>query len=273
MILLNIFKIKKWGAFFLMAFVPTLTFYLTLVNYRDFIYAVIFFMVATLGMTVIASKLISHPLLELIEGKGIIAFTFDSTGIIQPFICRVIPPFTKGRLGKQEITDVWDREAVFYLTRPKKGQLTVARDEDGELYEVIVLGKAGEKHVDELFGFEGLPALIYNRALNTFITKSALAELESSSIVRHVIFYLNKRVEELTAMIRDFARYVVEQTKPKKGLFGLGNWFWIILLIAIVVIVMLFVPAFMDTFSNLVSSNIPVTPVQPTPQAPVVPKT
>jgi len=44
--------------------------------------------------------------------------------------------------------------------------------------------------------------------------------------------YLKVKVDELSAILRDFARHVVEQLKPKQTL--LGNWiFWIILMLII----------------------------------------
>lgn len=243
-----------------------MVFYLTLVSTYNLTYTLVFFMASTFAMLFIASKLIQHPLLQLLEGEGVLALTIDSTGIIQPFICKVEPPYVKGKVRGQEVTDIWDRETVFYLTNPKKGMLTDARDEKGEIYKVIVLGRADEKNVNETFAFNGYPTLIYNKMLNTFLTKQALATLEASSIVKHTIFHLNKRVEELTAMIRDFARYVVEQTKPKRGFFGIGNWFWIILVIIIGIVIILLLPAFIESLGG----PAPVSPVQQS--QPVIPR-
>lgn len=268
MILINFFKIKKYAALFLMAFFPTLAFFLSLLKLGDFIYATLIFLGVTIFMMLITSRLISHPLLQLLEGKGFLAIKLDSTGVILPFICQVIPPYVKGRLGKKEVEDVWDRKAVYYIKPPKEGKITIAEDKEGNRYEVIILGKAGEDKHDKLFGFEGFPTFIYNEALGTFLTKQALAKFEDEALVKHTIFYVSKKVDELLMQIRDFARYVVEQTKPKKKFFGLGNWFWLIVIAVLILLGILILPMFMDMFSGATRALAPVQPVNPNPVTP-----
>ena len=60
-------------------------------------------------------------------------------------------------------------------------------------------------------------------------------------------------------MLRDFARYIVEQTKPRR-FFGLGNWFIILI---IVIIVLLMFPAFLDIFSSAGGIVHPVKLIEP----------
>ncbi|WP_456477609.1 hypothetical protein [Geoglobus ahangari] len=267
--MINFFKVKKYAGFFMMAFFPTLAFFVALLRLGDFIYATLAFLGVTFLMMLIASRLISHPLLQLLEGKGFLAIKLDSTGVINPFICQVVPPYVKGRLGKnKEVEDVWDRKAVYYLKPPEKGKMAIAEDQEGNKYEVIILGKAGEDKHDKLFGFEGFPTFIYNEPLGTFITKQALAKFEDEALVKHKIFYVSKKIDELLMVIRDFARYVVEQTRPKKAFFGLGNWFWLIVLAILALLAILLLPMVMDMFSGATRAIAPVQPVNPAPVSP-----
>lgn len=262
--MINWFKVKKYLTFLLVSAIPLVIFFFSLLKLGDLIMAALAWLAATMLMMFVGSRLMRHPMMQMVEGDGLLGMTIDSTGLIQPFLIRVIPPFMHGRLGKKNVEDVWDRNATFYLKPPKEGQLAVAEDDSGELYEVIVLGKAGEDHNDKIFSFEGHLVFIFNKALNTFITKDMLAQLESRTMAKHVILYLSKRTEELTAMIRDFARYIVEQTKPKK-FFGLGNWFIVIVIVAILLIMILMFPAFLDIFSNAggIVQTLPRQPVTP----------
>jgi len=265
--MINWFKIKKYVTFLIVSAIPLMAFFYGLMKFRDLISAVIVWLLVTIFMMFVGSLLIRHPMLQMVEGDGILAMTIDSTGLVQPFVVKVVPPFMRGKMGKKELEDVWDRDATFYIKHPKPGTLTIAEGDDGQKYEVIVLGRAGEDHNDKIFAFEGHLMFIFNKALNCFITKQALANLESKTLIKHAVFYLNEKVEELTMMLRDFARYIVEQTKPKR-FFGLGNWFVILIIVAIVIIVLLMFPAFLDIFSS--AGGIIHQPVKPT--GPVIPR-
>lgn len=268
---INLFKIKKHVAFLITSAIPLMVFFFTLLKVGNLLYSALAWLLATLLMMFFSARLISHPMMKMVEGDGILGITIDSTGVVEPFLLRVIPPFIKGKLrGKGEIEDVWDRDATFYIKHPKEGQLTIAQDGEGNLYEVIVLGKAGQDQNEKLFAFEGHLLLIFNKALNCFLTKQTLADLENKSLIRHAVFYLNEKTEELTLQLRDFARYIVEQTRPKK-FFGLGNWFIVIVIVAVLLLIMLFLPAFMDVFSNA-GGIVPVQPIQQVPVQPIHPR-
>lgn len=260
--MMNWFKIKRYVAFLLISAFPLMAFFFTLLKVGDLMIAAAAWLATTVLMMLIGSWIIRHPMLQMVEGAGILALTIDSTGLIEPFIVKVLPPLMKAKLRNQEIEDVWDRNAAFYIKHPKPATLTVAEGDDGELYEVIVLGKAGEDHNDKFFSFEGHLTFIFNKALGTFITKDMLANLESNTMAKHVILYLSKKIEELSRMIRDFARYIVEQTKPKR-FFGLGNWFIILIVVAVLLLLILMLPAFMDVYSSagsLIEVPAPVVP-------------
>ena len=263
--MINWFKVKKYVTFLLVAAFPLMAFFYTLMKMHDLIYATAAWLGATVAMMFVASRMLRHPMMQMVEGDGLLAMTIDSTGLVQPFLLKVTPPFMRGKLNSKEVEDVWDRDATFYIKPPKNGSLTVAKGEDGELYEIIVLGRVGEDYNDKLFGFEGHLMFIFSKTLNCFLTKQALAEMETKSLIKHAVFYLNMKVEELTRLLRDFARYIVEQTKPKK-FFGLGNWFWILIVAAVLIILLLMLPAFLDVFtgfSSTIQQTVPVKPVQP----------
>jgi len=265
--MINWFKIKKYITFLIMSAVPLAAFFASLISLNDLLMSAIVWLMVTAVMMFIASRFLAHPLLNLLEGSGILGMTFDSTGVIQPFTIHVNPPYIRGRLGRKEIEDIWNRDATFYLKNPRPGKMAVAEGADGEEYEVIVLGKKGEDHNEKLFNFEGHLTFIYNKTLDEFLTKDALAKFEKSTLVKHAVLYLNKKAEELDAKIRDFARYIVEQAKPKK-FWGMGNWFWVIIVVAVLLILLLFLPAFMDVFSSGIGGISQVVPVQPVTPAP-----
>lgn len=261
---INMFKVKKYVAFLTLSAIPLMAFFFTLIEAGNLLYSAFAWLIATMLMMFFSARIISNPMLRMVEGDGILGITIDSTGVVEPFILRVIPPFVKAKLRGKEIEDVWDRDATFYIKHPKEGQLTVAQDPDGNLYEVAVLGRVGEDHNEKLFAFEGHLLMIFNKALNCFLTKQSLANLENKSLIKHAVFYLNEKTEELTMQLRDFARYIIEQTKPKR-FFGMGNWFIVIVIVAVLLLILLFLPAFMDVFSNA-GGIIPVQPVQPVSQ-------
>jgi len=84
------------------------------------------------------------------------------------------------------------------------------------------------------------PCLIYNSQIKSIVTKDFLADQEKSAFAEHGILYLNRKVEELTNVVRDFGRYVVELTKPQGGGLLSKWWVWAIIIVFVGILVAMF---------------------------------
>jgi len=255
---INLYKIKKWGALFLMGFLPTFLFFLFLLFGWGLFYAIIAWLVGIVVGILIFNLLTKHPVLQMLEGEGLLVLTIDSTGIIKPFICKVKPPFLEGDLEGKKVSSIFDRDTIFYMKKPEKASLRKLKKEEAknllgdnfkEDVDYYILKYRKEDATKITYGFEHFPVLIYNKNLETFLTKDALAQVETEGIIKHLVLYLKKKTEELTAIMRDFARYVIEMTKPKGLPFGfLGKWwFWVIVIFVIALLFLMFFPGLMES--------------------------
>lgn len=268
---MNLFKVKKLGAFFLVGFIPFISFFCLMWTMADLMTSIIGFLITLFPCVFIAPKLIDHPMMKMIEGDGLLVLTFDSTGRIDPFIAKVAHPWLRGWFKGREVETIFDRDNTLYLTPPKvvearssllgktKAMLRMgagasvppershapapASVQDPDIEELVLrIPKAERDSV--MFGFGSFPVLIYNKNMETFLSKTALSNMEKNAFIKHQVIYLNKKVEELTRHLRDFARYIVEQTKPKGGLGVFGKWWlWLMVFVVIIVLVMLVLPA------------------------------
>lgn len=223
---MNMYKIKKWGAGALMAFLPTITF-LVMILLSDLIQALISFFIVTPFSIFIGFRLMSHPLHEFLEGKGILVLTVDSTGVIEPFVVQVDNPYLVGKFRGKHVSTIFNRDSISYMSYPKKttGILTAGTDGSEELKINIPKDRNSIA-----YGFNHFPVLIFNKNLGEFISKDAFAKFESDTFVNHLVLYLNRKVEDLTSQLRDFARYIVEQTRPRQSIWSAGWIKWVIII-------------------------------------------
>jgi hypothetical protein len=251
---INVYKIKKWSAGFLMAFLPTLTFLVMIIS-ADFIQALVSFFIMVPLSTFIGFKLIHHPLIDYLEGKGLLVWTIDSTGAIETFIVNVASPFLEGTFRKKRIETIFNRETMNYMSHPTKitGHVQ-ASAKNPDIQELTLKIPKKDKNSIQ-FGFGHFPVLIYNKNLETFISKDAFANFEKDTFIRHMVLYLNRKVEDLTSQLRDFARYIVEQTRPKASIWGAGWVKWMLLFIGIFAVAILLGPYIIGTFSNMATAE------------------
>lgn len=259
---LNMFKIKKWSALFLVGFLPTLIFFMFILFGYGLIFAIIAWIISVILSIILFNFIVKHPILQLLEGEGLLVLTLDSTGVIKPFIAKVIEPFLSINENK---TTIFDRDMIFYMKKPTKATLSKLSEEDAknelkdafnENYDYYILKYKKEDATKITFGFEHFPVLIYNKNLDIFLTKDALANLETEGVIKHLVLYLKKKVEELTSIMRDFARHVIEMTKPKKPYEFLHSWwFWIIILIIFIILAVMFIPSILEIFKPVASAT------------------
>jgi hypothetical protein len=282
--MINPFKVKKMGALFLAALLTTICFYIGLTFYSFWIALVLM----GCGLTVsvlLGGILLKNPFTDMLEGKGVLSFNIDSTGIIQPFLIRIAQPYLHGKLNGKNIKDVFDRKAVFTLTAPKKVEKKGWWNTKGKVPEGAECNAVGVEDKEKKggivyylsekvlnasrFGFYQWPCMIWNDHLKCFITKEYISNLESTSFAEHQILYMNRQMEDLTAHTRDFGRYVVEAIKPISGIFR-SPWFWIILVVFIAIMIILFLPAIIGEAKDMMASA--AGNIAPSPSGAVTPR-
>ena len=202
----------------------------------------------------IGSMMLKNPFSDMLEGKGVLAMDIPSTGVIRPFIVGIANPFLKGKLGNEEVKDVFDRGTVYQMAVPVKakynGIQVVNREEGG-----IQLDLTEEDYNNARFALYHYPVIIYNSMIKSIVTKDFIAAKENGSMIIHILLQTNRSLQELTGLIRDFARYIVEQMKP--GFQLSGKWIMIIVIaIAVIIIIVLFGPNIMQAISKPVATGI-----------------
>lgn len=228
---INVMKIKKVFGIFLAGILPLILYTMFLLSGWGLLYSSVAGIIGIILGYFIFSLLYKHPLLQMLEGKGLLILTIDSTGVIKPFLAKANPPFVSSKLG----STIFDRKAVAYLKPPVSANLKNESD------KYIIEIPKDDLH-ENLFSFSSFPVLIYNRNLETFLSKETLSKLELDGTIKHLVIYLKKKTEELTSIMRDFARYVVEMSKPRQTFAFLSSWwFWILIFVAIGIIAFMFI--------------------------------
>jgi len=227
---LNVMRIKKIAGIFLAGILPVILYSMFLLSGWGLLFSSIAALIGIVLGYFIFSLLYRHPIFQMVEGKGLLVLTIDSTGVIKPFLAKVNPPFVISKKG----STVFDRKSVSYIKPPADAKLEKTEDE-------TIIKLPNTKVHENLFAFSSFPVLIYNQNLETFLSKEALSKMELNSTVTHSVIYLKRKTEELTSIMRDFARYVVEMSKPKPAFAFLSNWwFWILIIGALAIVLMLF---------------------------------
>ena len=247
--MMNPFVIKRYTAITISSMMTVVIFYFV-TKYYGFIWGCVSIIAGLLFGIVIASALLKNPFTVMLEGKGLLCFTLDSTGIISPFNIQLKQPYVKGRHGIDMIKDVFDRSTVFKLKAPMRVKNPAIMDETGGLSL-----KLTEKELNASnFALFHFPLLIYNKQIKSFITKEVLGNEEKSLFAEHTILYLNQIMQELTSLTRDFSRYIIESLKPKEN-FLQSKWTYIILTIVLIIFAIMFGPSIYQA----IMKTIPVT--------------
>lgn len=254
---LNMFKIKRVLALLLAGLFSAIAFVAGDIYYG--FWGGIGFLAAGVFLGVlIGSALLKNPFTSMLEGSGIMVFDISSTGIIRPFIAQVHNPYMSAR---NIFKDVFDRMAVFNLAVPKRAGKATPTETGG--LDITMDEESYNKGRFALFHY---PVVLWNSQLKSVVTKDWLSEKENDIFANHTILYLNRSLEELTSVVRDFARHVVDQIRPK-GEWLKSKWVvWIIIGVAILLAIMFLPKIFTSlggvggTVKQSVSSISPVSP-------------
>lgn len=292
--MLSFYKWKKNAIFillgtvplllFLMVFFPTIKFYefegmrLMYLDVINVMISILVAVIATIVIMLIGNRWLRHAFTSMLEGKGLLTFILDSTGVMGTFNVQVDAPKMRGAFQPKNmpaIDDTYDTDLLHRLMVPKDATMTKAitfeKDEQGnfkfgEPVDVLVLPKAEEKY-EHLFMFENRPVFIFNKVMRKFLSRDALATYEKDIEIKHNALNILKKVQETDINFRNFGRYIGENIKPiKKGFFA-SNYVKYILLAAIigtiVFILLMFVPGILNAASNVGVPSIPSPPSVP----------
>jgi hypothetical protein len=240
------FKIKRWSAFALCSLLPVMAYLITEIVSKSFWIALGALGVFSVLTFFIGGAIIKNPFTQMLEGEGLLCGKLDSTGIFQLSILKVSQPYIKGIIDGKPIEDVYDRDCVNYLTCPHEGG-KIEVDKEKGLINIQLNEAQFNKARLSMFHY---PFLFYNGQISSLITKDFLAEQEKKSFAEHQVLYLNRKMEELTSLMRDFGRYVVELTKPKDSWLN-SKWTWIIIIVVIVIFAIMFAKPLMNAISGI----------------------
>lgn len=288
--MLSAYKFKRYIFYIMLLAIPFLVFmilfftmglkrlylgdgiYTTLISPFDTLICIVASMVTGGVLIAIGSHMLNHPMIKMIEGKGLLTFILDSTGLIGVFNVVVNAPRLLGKrpgMKNVDLDETYDVDIMHRLVFPKgapltKGYMMSKDDQDRPVFEekmVLVLPDEEKKH-DMLFRFESSPVFIYNKVMGQFISRNLLANNEKDMQLKHSSLNILYKLQSIGDQFRDFGRYAGELTKPKPaGLFAKMPWLkWVLIGVVILVIIMviiMFVPGFTKGFGNLGENMVP----------------
>ena len=124
---MNLYTAKKWVLFFMDGVIPTMLLVVGLLSGLGLIMSVVLVFVMAFVMAFMTSLMLKHPLTQLIEGKGMLTMTLDSTGFIETFlVTSENQPFVHGMFRKRQVETMFDRDITQYLIPPQRGRLVDA---------------------------------------------------------------------------------------------------------------------------------------------------
>lgn len=247
--MINVFKIRKWGGLLFNSLFTTICFFIGL-RFYGFWMALVLMGVGMIVSMIVANFMLKTPFRDMTEGKGILVMNLDSTGIIRFSLVGLQSPYIYGKLGNKKIKDVWDRSTVAQIAAPVKNIKLAEKIKTGAKIGGLKIELDEKQYNESRFALFHYPVLIWNDQIESLITKDFLAEKEKSTFAEHGVLFLNRRVEDLTSQTRDFARYVVESTKPQKSIWK-NKWVIIIVVVFIIVLALMFAPVIITAIQNL----------------------
>lgn len=256
--MINVVKLKNYGSYFFVGFLPLFTFVSLAVSNIDFLFNTIISIIVIFISIIIARRLSYHKMRDMIEGNGFLVFDISSKGVIKPYIAVLKEPYVS--IKESGISSLFQREQIFSMELPKKSEVEII--ENGGKTKIVMEVPSKEKY----FSFEQFyPVFLINSQTKTFYDKSSLGEFEEKYLTRYNLNYIKLKVEELSSILRDFARYVVELSKPTSILKS--KWLYILLISGLILILLL---AFFPQIINIIGGSVVQT--QPQQSALIVPR-
>jgi len=236
------FKIKKWIAILLACSITT-GFY-GFGNLYGMLGGLVGMLIGMLLSLILANVLLITPNRLVEEGEGLRVLDLNSTGVIQSYIVKIIPPKVMGTFGSKKFVSHYDRKITYNFKTPKDGAME--QDDKGNIHILL----KNDSFNSNRFMFNGAPALIFNSMTGTFLNKDFFAEQEKTLLSLHsILLYMNENVSNLVVSLKDFSRYAINSLGKKD--FGeiFKNKFVIILLVILLGgLALVFFPQIMEAF-------------------------
>jgi hypothetical protein len=243
----NPFVAKKYVSLLLTGTIPVVTVLTTLmITKNDVTWLVVNLIISLMLSMIISFALLKNPFSSMLESNNIGVIDINSTGVIRMLNMKLMNPDIEIYDNGKIVKDVFDRDTVSSIFAPlEDGDYAV---KEGNIYFKMPL----EDFNKERFGLYGRPIIMYNSSIGRVIGKDMIAEGEKDIFANHMILYATRLHEQSHALMRDFARTVMDLFKPS----GMGNlikspFFWIIIIIVIGLMGMLFAPSIMDQINSL----------------------
>lgn len=255
---------KKRLSYMVAGALPLIFYMVALFMYKDFVIAASIGLMGLVLGVVAGPAMIAHPIMEVLEGKGLLVLDMNSSGIAQFFIAKVMLPNLYVKTPKGWVENIYNRTIGVYLPKPKAAEIS-------EDKEIINIKLPKEDYTSAFFKLESMPMLIWNSKLDTFLTKEILGDLETKVMTEHLSLLLLDQIKTLRKHIRELTRHGVDQFKPNRFLEFMGSK-WGILLIVIVAAILIFlfvgpqlpkILGYVETAGgSFAGTGSPVTPLQ-----------
>lgn len=260
----NPYVMKKYLAFGLISLFTYIFYAIGTAKYGLLMGFVIMFFGVILSI-ILANILIKNPFSQLIEGRGILTVDMTSTGILRLFISGIDGSYIKGRIGKKDIDDSFDRDAVLQLTQPTQTQNKAIRTEKGE----VIIYLTEDDYNKSRFQLFQYPTILYNSIIDSTLTKDMLSDNEKSTFANHQILNVTKKIQDLEKASLNMGRSVVDLTRPFQSWYE-NKWVMIIVFVMIAVVIIMFLPKILQTiggggalgesFSGIFNAGKTITP-------------
>lgn len=244
--MINQFIVKKYAALIIAAMLTTMLYAIGTMFYGLFV-GIGTMLLGLLLSVVLGNLFLQNPFSMMLEGKGLLVINLDSTGILRPFLVKVNSPYIQGKLGGKNVSDVFDRGAVMQIAAPVQNTEPASPITEGINKGGVTITLNEEQYNKGRFALFHYPVLLFNEQVNSIITKDFISEMEKDTFAEHGVLYLNRKMEELTSITRDFARHVVESLKPGGTNIFANKWVWIIIGVFVFIIVLMFAPSIMES--------------------------
>lgn len=257
------YKLKKLITIILCALIPIFSStFLILVGVNVlFVLLYCFFIALVVGFigNIVTSQ---NPWVQAIEGRNMLCFDINSSGIVKLFSVIIQVPDIKLKTNKGSEMRIYDRMISFVLKTPE-GKMLVKENEDED---TLVFNMPRKDFQKSLFKSGYLNFLIYNSQTGMFLTKEFLAKSEKELMIEYVTLNEWKELKELNKIMRDFTRQTMDTINNTLGGILESPIFKVVALIFVALVVGFIGIALLDLLGidifGTVGGMIPASPIK-----------
>lgn len=155
----------------------------------------------------IFNALLKDPLFDTVEGEGFAVFDMPSTGVIQPYNCKIELPNVSIKTTKGWLTGLFDRKITNYLMPPKEGAYQV--QPNGDIW--LLLKKADLSSI--MFSQRGRPTFLFNSKIGALTTKEMIADGENKMLTEHVGLTVLDHMKEFEKSVEGLNKHFADLFK------------------------------------------------------------